>query len=97
MERMALFNKYAILTLRGEFYSPTRRRPEGASGRRSSTRTQSLRCVPSQNGLVAACLQPHIQASLDSVALYSIGRKLVTLCEPSQNGWFLLRPQAHHQ
>ena len=29
--------------------------------------------------------------------VYFIGEKLEPLCEPSQNGWFLLWPQAHQK
>jgi hypothetical protein len=53
-------------------------------------------CVPSQNGLVLACLQPH-HATFLAASIFSItGTMPEPACEPSQYGCFLLRPQAHH-
>src|SRR5512135_1262879 len=60
-------------------------------------RNQSLLWVPSQNGLLADCLQPHNATFWLCVISNLTGVMLVVLCEPSQNGWVLERPQAHHQ
>ena len=54
-------------------------------------------CEPSHNGLLDDFLQPQKSTRSDFAAVYSIGVKLVALCEPSQNGWLLLLPQAHHK
>jgi len=54
-------------------------------------------CEPSHNGLLDDFLQPQKNTRSDFTAVYSIGVKSVALCEPSQNGWLLLRPQAHHK
>jgi hypothetical protein len=53
--------------------------------------------VPSHIGLVLLCLQPHSPYFFFSVIFSSTGEKSVPLCEPSQKGWFLDLPQAHHQ
>ena len=52
---------------------------------------------PSQNGLFAVRLQPHSQTFCASVMVNFNGVNSVVLCEPSQNGWRLDCPQAHHQ
>ena len=57
----------------------------------------SVRCVPSQVGFLPLRLQAQKPISPAAAALYSIGENAVPLCEPSQNGCFLERPQAHHQ
>jgi hypothetical protein len=53
--------------------------------------------LPSQKGAFFECLQPHHATVLAAVMSAFIGAKPVPLCEPSQNGWLLERPQAHHQ
>lgn len=52
---------------------------------------------PSQNGGVRVRLQPHsaYSAFVSIASLRSV--RPVPLCEPSQNGWFSERPQAHYQ
>jgi hypothetical protein len=57
--------------------------------------TQRELCVPSQNGLPSVALQPQNHTSSVFSAVYIIGAMPVSLCEPSQNGWLPLRPQAH--
>ncbi len=52
--------------------------------------------VPSQKGLDAVRLQPQNHTVLVSSDLNTTGVKPVPEWEPSQNGWFWLRPQAHH-
>jgi hypothetical protein len=54
-------------------------------------------CEPSQNGLFAECLHPHQATVFASVISTFTGLNVVVLCEPSQNGWLLDNPQAHHQ
>jgi hypothetical protein len=51
--------------------------------------------VPSHIGGFPVFLHPHQAMRLASVIVLSIGVKLVPLCEPSQNGWLLERPQRH--
>src|SRR5689334_5292536 len=60
-------------------------------------RPQSERCVPSQRGLLPVFLHPQNGIVPDSSALNSTGERPLPLCEPSQNGWLPLLPQAHHQ
>src|SRR5690348_12605186 len=55
------------------------------------------RCVPSQRGLLLLFLQPQNDTVPLSSALNSTGENPLPLCEPSQNGWLPLLPQAHHQ
>src|SRR6185436_14736351 len=57
----------------------------------------SVRCVPSQVGFLPLRLQTQKAISPAAAALYSTGENSDPLCEPSQNGCFLERPQAHHQ
>jgi hypothetical protein len=64
---------------------------------RPALRHASLAWLPSQNGCFALCLHPHHATVLASVISTFNGAKPVPLCEPSQNGWPLDRPQAHHQ
>ena len=58
----------------------------------------SALCEPSQVGGVPVRLQPQNQTwpGLGGDPSSSASA-LVPLCEPSQNGWLALRPQAHHQ
>ena len=51
--------------------------------------------VPSQNGLLEECLHWHSHTSLVSSILKATGERPVPRCDPSQNGWFELLPQAH--
>ncbi len=53
--------------------------------------------VPSQNGMLAECLQPQSPYFRFSVISNFCGERSVPLCEPSQKGWFFERPHAHHQ
>ena len=53
--------------------------------------------LPSQNGLSALCLQPHSHTFVVSLISSFTGEKPLSLCAPSQNGWFFDLPQAHHQ
>ena len=53
--------------------------------------------VSSQRGLFPVRLQPQNATMPVFSATNSTGKKAVSLCEPSQKGWLLLRPQAHHQ
>ena len=48
-------------------------------------------------GLLPVRLQAQNQACSEVAALNSTGVNPVPLCEPSQKGWALERPQAHHQ
>ena len=57
----------------------------------------SFLCVPSQNGRPLVCLQPQSQSFCASEMVKREGVNYEPLCEPSQNGWRLERPQAHHQ
>jgi len=43
------------------------------------------------------CLQAHHATVFASVISTFFGANPVPSCEPSQNGWLLERPQAHHQ
>ena len=47
--------------------------------------------------MVLECLQAHQATVFGSVISVFSGPKPVPLCEPSQKGWLLERPQAHHQ
>jgi hypothetical protein len=53
--------------------------------------------LPSQSGGFDVRLQVQNQTSPLASGLNSRGPNVVPLCEPSQNGWVLERPQAHHQ
>lgn len=66
----------------------TLRVPCPAGGYRRSVRGQgqSVLWVPSQNGGVPVCLQPHSATFCDAVISNFTGVMPVTLCEPSQNG-----------
>lgn len=58
----------------------------------------SFLCVPSQSGALPLPLHPQKYTVVFSVAAYFTGvNSPVALCEPSQNGWLLLCPHAHHQ
>jgi hypothetical protein len=63
----------------------------------NKVRSYSFLWVPSQNGLLLLCLQPHSQTFFCSVISNFTGVNSLPLCEPSQNGWFFDRPQRHHQ
>ena len=52
---------------------------------------------PVAAGLLPLFLQPQNATWPDSSALNSTGAKPLPLCDPSQNGWLPLLPQAHHQ
>src|SRR5262249_4106912 len=71
------------------------------TGKRCATRRPSrghrLWWVPSQKGLPPVCLQPQSQTSSLAAAVNGTGVNPVPLCEPSQNGWLALRPQAHQK
>jgi hypothetical protein len=58
---------------------------------------QKLLWLPSQNGLFFVCLQPHQATVFFAVISVLTGENSVPLCDPSQNGCVLERPQAHHQ
>src|SRR5262245_16434322 len=66
-----------------------------ASPRRDPAHTRLW--LPSHNGLRPERLQVQKNAFSAACAFHSIGVKPDPLCEPSQNGWDLERPQAHHQ
>jgi len=51
--------------------------------------------LPSQNGLFPLVLQPHQATCFSSVISTNIGLIFVEECDPSQNGCFCDRPQAH--
>ena len=58
---------------------------------------QSVAWLPSQNGAFLECLHPH-QATVRAWVISTFfGEYSVPLCDPSQNGWVLDPPQAHHQ
>src|SRR4030095_10619505 len=84
--------------------SRTARRRAPGSGSSNLTRllksfesTYSVECVPSQSGFFAECLQPQKYNVRSLFASNGIGTNSDPLCEPSQNGWLLLLPHAHHQ
>ena len=53
---------------------------------------------PSQSGAFPLPLHPQKYTVVFSVAVYFFGVNWpAALCDPSQNGWFLLWPHAHHQ
>src|SRR5207247_8807796 len=54
-------------------------------------------CEPSQSGMVLVRLQVQKNTRLLSGAMNCVGSKPVPSWLPSQNGWLLERPQAHHQ
>ena len=58
---------------------------------------QRLLWLPSQNGWVLVCLQAHQATVFFSLISVLKGENSVPLCEPSQNGCVLERPQEHHQ
>ena len=53
--------------------------------------------LPSHIGRLPVRLQAQNQACSAVAAFHSTGVKAEPLWEPSQNGCFLERPQAHHQ
>jgi hypothetical protein len=53
--------------------------------------------VPSQNGLLPECLHPRSHTFWHSPFSCFVGSSPVPLCEPSQDGRFFERPQAHQQ
>ncbi len=57
----------------------------------------SVLWAPSHIGFFPERLQAQNQTFSEIAGLNSMGEKAVTLCEPSQNGCDLERPQAHHQ
>ena len=58
---------------------------------------RSFLWAPSQKGLSPLRLQPQSQTFSAWANSIFIGVKPVSLWEPSQKGWFLDRPQLHHQ
>jgi hypothetical protein len=58
---------------------------------------QRVLCVPSQNGWLRVCLQPHSHSFSALVTTNFTGVNSVTLCDPSQKGWLFDLPQRHHQ
>src|SRR5260370_33945 len=74
-------------------------RPEGASHPRC--RKPALRPFPTGRpppiGRLPVRLQAQNQACSAVAAFPSTGVNSLPLCEPSQNGGFFERPQAHHQ
>ena len=58
---------------------------------------RSFLWLPSHIGRLPVRLQAQNQACSAAAAFHSTGVKGVPLCEPSQNGCFFERPQAHHQ
>lgn len=57
----------------------------------------SFEWVPSQKGMSFECLHAHQATVLAWAISTCFGCRPVPLCEPSQKGWLLERPQAHHQ
>jgi len=53
--------------------------------------------VPSHSGAFPVALQPQKYSAPSFSALWATGVKPVSLCEPSQNGYFADRPQAHQK
>ena len=53
--------------------------------------------VPSQNGLLPLCLQPHKATGALEVMVTLTGLNSLPLWDPSQNGCLADLPQAHHQ
>jgi hypothetical protein len=53
--------------------------------------------LPSHIGFRDERLHAQNQTSADAVGLNSTGTNFVVLWEPSQNGWALDNPHAHHQ
>ena len=70
---------------------------DSAPGRPPVVGYSSFLWAPSQKGLSPLRLQPHSQTFSCSASSTFIGVKPVSLWEPSQKGWFLDRPQLHHQ
>jgi hypothetical protein len=97
--------------VRDEFKPEVNFRPSAAPSRlspmrrcASRTRLSALHqaagrrlCEPSQKGGVFVCLHAHHATVLASVIVTVLGLRPVPSCDPSQNGWFWERPQAHHQ
>ena len=54
-------------------------------------------CEPSQKGGFALALHWHKKAVSDVLAINFCGVKFVPLCEPSQKGCVIERPQAHQK
>jgi len=53
--------------------------------------------LPSQKGIAFECLHAHQATVFASLISTCFGSRPVPLCDPSQNGWLLERPHAHHQ
>jgi len=60
-----------------------------------STNHASFAWLPSQNGALFVCLQPHHATVFATGISVFNGAKPVPLCAPSQNGWLLEWPQEH--
>ncbi len=48
-------------------------------------------------GDLVVALQPQKNTFFEESAVNFMGEKEVSLCEPSQNGWFALSPQVHQK